>query len=95
MRGTPAPFRRSMVDEIESGSFTHSLLRGAMALPTVDLKKWAPVAWAYFHQHAGETVYTIKAFGFLSYKIVIGDPVTTVIMQRIFGTDPNPALAVG
>jgi hypothetical protein len=90
MRGTAAPFRRSMVDDLETGSFNHSVLArsgSTGALPTVDLKRWAPVAWAYFHQHAGETIYTIKLFGWFSYKIVIGDPVTTAIMQRIFGTD--------
>jgi hypothetical protein len=93
MRGKPAPFRRSMVDDIESGSFKHSLLRssasGAAALPTIDLKKWAPVAWAYFHQHAGEKLYTIKVFGWFSYTITFGDGPTTYIMQRLFGTDPG------
>jgi hypothetical protein len=95
MRGKPAPFRRSMVDDIESGSFTHSLLRGALALPKVDLKQWAPVAWAYFHQHAGEKIYTFKFFGWFSYALVLGDPATTYIMQRLFGTDPNPSFATG
>ncbi len=89
MRGVEAPIRRSMVDDIESGTFMHSLLRGAAALPTVDLKKWAPVAWAYFHQHEGQLIYTIKAFGFFSYRIVVGDPVTTAIMRWVFGVDPG------
>jgi hypothetical protein len=76
-----------MLDDASRGLVTRGY--ASIPLPNIDLKQIAPVAWAWLHQHTGEVVYTIKLFGWFSYKIVWGDPVTTWIWTRAFGTDPG------